>query len=281
MNEAKVREIAPGVYKDHGEFVFDPVKVLVEGTRKGIILIGETAFNRKSVFDEHLIKRLHSTVMYYLPGVAGQYRLEEDVRIGGVRTSRDQLRDRMRFFSRWLSQETENLRDRPEDLLGALRLACEAHYGLVSPQLHPFDDGNGRVARFLANGILMMNAHELVFYGIKILPIPLVRQSAKGREDPYIQILEEIDKTRIINPLEIYMASLWSNNLTRMIDAYSEKVNGRGKKSDPDRRLINKFKSRARILDEFVAGQNSKNGSVEQHFVPDYFALQHIKSSYA
>lgn len=278
MSERQVKEISPGVFNENGEFVFDPTRVVAEGTKRGVALIGEIAANRKALFDEDSIKKLHKAVVYYLPGIAGQYRLGEDVRIGGHRlVSGRRLKDRMHLFGRWLRQETENLRDRPEDLLGALRLACEAHYGLVSPELHPFDDGNGRVARLLANGILMMNAHELVFYGIKILPIPLVRKSNKGREDPYIRILEEINSTRVLNPLEVYMATLWFNNLTNLVEAYSVKVNGQNKKSGGDKKLIEKFKNRGRILKEFIADQTNKNRVSEVHIVPDYSALQHIK----
>ncbi len=272
MTEVAVHEVAPGLFKEGEEFVFDPKKVVVEGTKRGIALIGETAANRNMKFDEALIKKLHAQVLYYMPGVAGKYRLSEKVEVTGDEVVEGKkVPDRMYMFGRWLEEETEELKDRPEDLLGGLRLACEAHYGLVSPQLHPFDDGNGRVARLLANGILMMNTHELMFYGIRILPVPLIRQPAQhDKEDPYIRILKEVNHTRVLNPFEIYIAGLWVKNLSSMITSYITRTGGHTKLTEADHKLINKFKNRARTLNEFI--DNPK----EDHIVPDYFATHHV-----
>ena len=278
MTETLVREIAPGVFREGSEIVFDPLKVVVEGTKRAVHLIGETAQNRNTKFNETLIKHLHSTVMYYMPGIAGQYRGFEVVTIGGHRVANAKhIPDKMYLFGRWLEEETEALKDRQEDLLGGLRISCEAHYGLVSPSLHPFDDGNGRVARLLSNGILMLNAHELVFYGIKLLPIPLVRQQVPGKEDPYFDILEQINQTKIINPLEVYMAGLWSKYLKTMIGSFCERFRNKGKINPADQRLMEKFQNRTQILDKFIEEQISGAGSVEPHIVPDYFALKHVK----
>ena len=124
MAETKVREIAPGVFKEGNEFVFNPVKVAVEGTRKGIEIINQTVENRNSHFDEALIKRLHGAILYYLPGVAGNYRLDEDVRLGDRRLIKGvELRDRMHLFSHWLGERTETLKDEHENLIGAVQLA--------------------------------------------------------------------------------------------------------------------------------------------------------------
>lgn len=272
MTEGKMtKEVAPGLYRENGEFVFNPVKVIAEGTRRGIEVVNEVASNRNSHFNEALIKKLHAAVLYYLPEVAGQYRLGEDVRVGGHRAIvGKELPLRMHQFGVWLEEETESLKERPEDILGALRLASEVHFGLVSPGLHPFFDGNGRVARLLGNAILMLNTHELMFYGVKILPVPLIRQSSFDK-DPYVSILEEIDETRVLNPLDEYIASLWSKNIQQMIMAYKEKFpsNGR-KKFVGDVKLLDKFQSRVAKLENFsVMGGDT-------HTVPDYFATRHV-----
>ncbi len=278
MSDLNSKEIAPGLYNENGEFVVNLNKAVPEGVRRGVALIEATAANRKKRFDEALIKGLHADVVYYLPGVAGKYRLGEDVRIGDYRVSSWQdVPDKMYLFGRWLDEQSDSLRNRTEDLLGALRLACEAHYGLVSPALHPFDDGNGRVARLLANGILMMNAHELMFYGIKILPVPLLRQTTKNREDPYIKILDDINHTRVINPFEVYVARVWVHNLIQMINRYSLTRRSSGKIIEADEKLLEKFKNRIRILNEFIVENENRIRFNDIHAVPDYFQLRHIK----
>lgn len=281
MSETKVKEIAPGVYKEGNEFVFDPVKVAVEGTRKGIEIINQTVENRNSYFDEVLVKKLHGAVLYYLPGVAGHYRLEEDVRLGDRRLIKGpELQDRMYQFGTWLKGETETLKDQHENLLGAVRLASEAHYGLVSPQLHPFDDGNGRVARLLTNGILMMNTHELMFYGFKILPVPLIRHIV-GKEDPYIKILEEVNEIGQLDQLDLYVATLWVQNIQQLLEAYKFRFmdNGHGK-TKGDEKLVAKFESRAAKLQAFI-GEKRQGKVKEAHLVPDYFATSHVQLEHA
>lgn len=281
MSETKIKEIAPGVYKEGNEFVFNPVKVAVEGTRKGIEIINQTVENRNSHFNETLIRKLHGAVLYYLPGVAGHYRLDEDVRLGNKRLIKGlELQDRMHQFGIWLEGETETLKDEHENLLGAVRLASEAHYGLVSPQLHPFDDGNGRVARLLTNGILMMNAHELMFYGFKILPVPLIRHIV-GKEDPYIKILEEVNENGQLDQLDLYVATLWAQNIQQLLEAYKFRFMGNGHgKTKGDEKLVAKFESRAAKLQEFIEGK--RHGRIsEPHLVPDYFATSRVQIEHA
>lgn len=281
MSETRVKEVAPGVYKEGNEFVFDPVKVAVEGTRRGINIINQAVENRNSHFDEALIRKLHGAVLYYLPGVAGNYRLDEDVRLGNRRLIKgSELQVKMHQYGSWLEDKTEILKDQHENLLGALELASEAHYGLVSPELHPFDDGNGRVARLLANGILMMNTHELMFYGFKILPVPLVRHDVEG-EDPYIKILRKINESGELDGLDLYMATLWSQNIQQILEAYKARFRGNGhSKTAGDAKLVAKFESRAAKLQEFIEGK--RHGRVsEPHLVPDYFVTSHVKVEHA
>ena len=59
-----------------------------------------------------------------------------------------------------LLREVREARGRAHDCLGALTMAAYAHAGLVD--IHPFADGNGRLARQLANMLLLSEGLPLV-----------------------------------------------------------------------------------------------------------------------
>lgn len=278
VKSSEFQVVAPGLYRESsGEFVFDPRKVAPEGTRRGIVILKEVVKDRKSKFNERFIRNLNKQIMYYMPEIAGKYRQNEDVRIGNLRLVQGrELTDRMFLFGVWLEDQVEALKDKPEDLVGALKLACEAHYGLVSPLLHPFYDGNGRVARFLTNAILLVNAHESMFYGKTILPVPSVRQVPANGKDYYTKVLEEVNGTRILNQFDVYIASLWLRNIHEIVGAFNESKDG-AKMNEEDKFLIKKFENRARILEGFIEQQRNISKD-NMHVVPNYFELRHINS---
>lgn len=84
-----------------------------------------------------------------------------------------------------------------------VELAARAHHRLVS--IHPFDDGNGRVARLLMNLILMQNAY---------IPV-IIRQENRedyyralmkadaGNTDDFIQLVAEEEKSGLQMVLDV------------------------------------------------------------------------------
>lgn len=279
-------------------YEYDPIREVAKCAKDGITLVGEYAQNRNSRFDEEFILELHRRVLHYRPETAGRYRDKEHVVRMGVVTRQgdkliqrwiktepggDHIKEKMRRLGNWMYEETELLKERPDDLLGALRLATETQYLLVSPELHPFLDGNGRVARLATNAILMMNTHELMHYGVKILPIPLVRESSsRGTikaedwvEDPYISTLDKIHYTkpheRTLNDLEAFFAGKWAENIDEMLSDYCTKFGKKYRKKVPDgdRSLLDKFKKRRDKLLGFV--DDHRNGRIEPHYITRLF----------
>lgn len=291
MNEAdqKIITIAPGLYKEGNEYSYNPRIAVPEGMRRGISFLRDTLKKRQNHFDEAWLSQLHKQMLYYFPGVAGEYRLQENVAIKGYREMSDgsfetcsynlvrgrQLRDRMPIFGRWLEERVEVLKDQQNDIIGALKLASEAHYLLVSPLLHPFYDGNGRLGRILANAILMVNAHEVVRYGMNVLPVPLMRQNTGSikKPDGYSRILTRINDmpTPILDQFDVFLAELWKKNLTEEVEQYTilcQQRHGNGKIHPSDINLIQKFKRRIEVLNNFCEEQKSNS---QQHVVPDLF----------
>ncbi len=243
----------------------------------------------KRVFGSGILHELHKRVLSYYPAIAGQFRGDNDVRIAGRKPVKaEELKDRVYLFERWLEDEVGVLTENPEDLEGALRVAAAAHYGVVA-DLHPFDDGNGRVARALMNGILVLNTREGIFYGIYILPVPIVRKTEDLRElrriieagktpklPPYLQALEDSSNSWSLNPLELYIASKWVKSIGYFFDRFhsrygTQAVNGSRKRlNSAERAIIDKIDERRSRLNQII--EDEVAGKKEKDRIPDFFA---------
>lgn len=261
----------------------DRAKLVAEGARRAQAFIkdvvrGKKVHGKKFNFDQKLLVEINKRILYFAaPGIPGQLRDQSDVNtevdqelvVSGI-----EARRRFPLFGRWLSENIQKIRENPEDLLGALQIAAAAHYGLTGPQLHPFADGNGRTARVLLNGILMLGTKELIEYGVTIPPVPILRspRTEKGRVDPYILALRGVGKTRTTNPLEKYIAERWAQNLGERLDRINQIVKHPTK---ADNELTEKFKWRRGSLLEFI--QEEERGRNSPHPLPDYFEIRHIR----
>lgn len=234
-----------------------------------------------------ILKELHSKVLFYYPGWAGQFRVDDDTRVGGViPVEASKLKDKVYLFERWLGDQVSHMREDPEDLYGALRIAAAAHVITVA-ELHPFDDGNGRVARVLMNGILMSETREARFYNKFIVPVPLLRDRideeqigralVEGREPkliPYLQALTDVDKTWTLNPFEVHIATKWIESMAGFLsDVRPAGGRTRYQKwhkslSDADRKIIEKMEERSARLAQFIA--ENESGKYPRDPVPDY-----------
>ncbi len=104
---------------------------------------------------------------------AGDYRHERVIITGSANPTpaQDKIPQLMSSFVRWLAQK--------EDKLHPVEFAAQAHKRFVF--IHPFIDGNGRVARLLMNLCLIRKG-----YTIGIIP-PVLRNE-------YIHLLEKAHK---------------------------------------------------------------------------------------
>lgn len=269
------------------EIIKVPLRTIALGTDQAGVYIthlikNEKVEGRKSNFGPGLLQTLHKKVLFYLPRIAGELRLDDDTRVGGRRVARvADLRDLVYLFERWLEQNIEILKNDQENLKGALKLAAAAHYGIVD--MHPFDEGNGRLARVLMNGILMLNAKE-VAYGIYIRPVPLVRERIDtrllqealetGREPkltPYLQAIETVNKTQTLNPLEVYIASKWVQSIDRFMADYKIRIpqkRDKQKSNKSEQAIVDKIIQRRERLKRFIAEDLAGRRSKDK--VPDY-----------
>lgn len=97
----------------------------------------------------------------------------------------------------WYNQQTAGVAH-------GIKVACEFHYRFV--RIHPFDDGNGRMARLLMNLILMK-------YGYPIAIIPMKKRSE------YIASLESADASGEIADFIEFIANCVMDTIKLMIRA--------------------------------------------------------------
>lgn len=249
------------------------------------VIRNERVCRSKIGFGPGLLQSLHKQVLFYYPGWAGQLRVDDQTRVGGrVPAKAEELPDKTYLFERWLEREVDTLREDPEDLQGALRVASAAHYGLVA-DLHPFDDGNGRVARIVMNGILMTESREARAYNKFIIPVPILRDQIneqelgrmlmEGREPktiPYLQALRDVDNTWLLNPLEIHIAGRWVQSMDRFLDEVRVKMSRRSWRkllTNADLSIVDKMEDRKLKLERFIA--EHMNGRMDVDRVPNYF----------
>ncbi len=129
--------------------------------RKVIEFIDEEAKRKIDKITETLIKKLHRIIVDKIlsPEQAGEYRTKQVI-IRNSQTGEVTFRPPpplevpflMRDFIYWLNRENQN------NLHPVLKAGI-AHHELV--RIHPFIDGNGRVARVLATLILLLGGYDI------------------------------------------------------------------------------------------------------------------------
>ncbi len=119
--------------------------------KKGIDYL-KLVVDKKETITEQTIKNLHSFILKSIDDVeAGNYR-KQNVRIVGANHLPPQsikIPRLMNEFIEWLNEYEYNK--------NIAELAADIHYKLV--MIHPFIDGNGRVARLLMNLLLMKHGY--------------------------------------------------------------------------------------------------------------------------
>lgn len=276
----------------------EEVAKCIDCARKYMIKViqNEKIEGRKRKFGPGILQALHQEALGYYPGWAGKFRVNDDIRFGGRKpVPAKDLADYVYKFETWLEEEVSNLQklENYEDLYAALRLAAAAHYAVVG-ELHPFEDGNGRVARILMNGILMLNANEGRFYNYYIFPVPLTRNQVKEEEiqkmlaqgkepkvSPYLKALRTVDNTWTLNPFEVYIAGKWIDSidefLNRLEKRYKKTQNDKNWKrylNNEERKLVDKFSERRLRLFAFI--EANRKGEYPLDKVPDFYAFKHL-----
>lgn len=147
--------------------------------------------DKKVSISEVTIRNLHKLLVRETDSAAGSYR-SGNVMITGSRHSPPEayeLRRLMRELIDWIRDNKRRLHP--------IELAAIAHHKLV--YIHPFFDGNGRVARLMMNLLLMREGYPLVVI-------------LKNDRKKYYQMLEKADKGNL-NPFVQFTAQAVERSL--------------------------------------------------------------------
>lgn len=154
-------------------------------------------YNKKNTISEHLIKQMHSLVVKEADSeIAGMYR-KGNVFISGsdhILPSGFKVASEMEKLIKWLKKEKNNYH--------VIELSSLLHHKLVA--IHPFWDGNGRVARIIMN-ILIMHAGY---------PMTIILKNDRRR---YYRVLSEADKNNYKN-----LCEFTAQNVIRSLNLYLE-----------------------------------------------------------
>ncbi len=174
--EAIVRAVYHGTHIEGNQLQKEDAKDILEGKevigrprdvqeiinyRKVIEVIDEEASKKIEKITEALIKKLHRTIVYKIlpPEQAGEYRTKQVV-IRNSATGEITFRPPPPLEVPFLMREFIYFLNRDDkDKIHPVLKAGIAHHELV--RIHPFIDGNGRVARVLATLILFLGGYDI------------------------------------------------------------------------------------------------------------------------
>lgn len=169
-----------------------------------IEIVKKIAFNKTYKITEDDIKTLHKIAMDRIIATAGSYR-EYDLTVRGAGFTPPLFYDIPKQM-----KELVNLINNNPDELRPIEHAAQVHYDFV--WIHPFEDGNGRIARLLMNLLLVRNDY----------PFSVIKQVEKPK---YLRTLKEMDTKGNFESFLIFVA----RSVEQTLDTYFAALESKGK----------------------------------------------------
>lgn len=179
----------------HGKSIADVLAA--QNHPRAIQLVKELALGSKKLTEQDMLD-IHRAIMSGIISTAGEYRLH-DVRIVGASFTPPppfQIQEEMKQLVEFINENPAELRP--------VELAAHAHYYLA--WIHPFDDGNGRMARLLMNLILLRNRY----------PFAVIKKVDRKK---YLDVLDAVSARGDFEPFLIYIARCVEQTLDLYLNA--------------------------------------------------------------
>ena len=219
----RVKSIYSSCAIEANSLSFEQVSELINGKRvigpqKDIIEIKnaiEAYNNIESVnpFDENDLKFIHSILVKDIISNPGAYRkcnegvMDEKGNVIFIAPPPNRVKELMNNLFTWLNRESKNL--------SLLILSCIFHYEFV--YIHPFSDGNGRVARFWQT-CLLGNWKEIFFW------LPIENQIRKYQRE-YYEAINTSNLEGKSNSFIVFMLKMIDQTLDELISSKNDIYN--------------------------------------------------------
>lgn len=174
-----------------------PLKYHLEAkNHKEAIDLLEKTVNAKTKVTEELLNFIHAIILKDIEKeYAGRYRREQ-VRILGadfIPPNYLKLPNLMKELAEWINKNPEKL--------NIIDFSAHAHYKLA--RIHPYVDGNGRVARLLMNIILMRDGYPpaIILNNDRKRYISTLGSAGHGNFDPFFLLVAQA----VERSLDIYL----------------------------------------------------------------------------
>ncbi len=131
-----------------------------------------------------------------------------------------------------LNREREN--HAAKSMTQLYEISFDAHYDLVT--IHPWADGNGRMARLLMN---------MLQFEFGLIPTKILKED----KEEYIKALVETRENEDLNVFREFMTATMMKNLTRDIEVYRKSIDDTSISGEkPQKSREKKVKSREKIM---------------------------------
>lgn len=175
------------------EFIKKEKKDVLETTNSRTAL--ENIFDTNNELAAEFVKKLHMATQQGIDSDAGEFKKEENCIVTSsgelidTTTPAKFVEERMDMLIKWYGENKNHIHP--------FVLASVVHNQFVF--IHPFNDGNGRVARLLFNFVLIKNGYfPVIFYNDqKQAYYSALRQTHNGDMKPFVLLCADLYRTQI------------------------------------------------------------------------------------
>ncbi len=192
----------------------------IRGHNEALLMLEEIVREERDI-SENFIRELHIIILqesYYNKSKTLEGKIiSRKIEIGKYKTQPNHVlteTGEMHYFAtpeetpakmndliQWYRDTSNDLRNNDNSIYHPLIVASLFHYKFIN--IHPFDDGNGRLARILMNLVLMKNGYPPVIVKTEQKDdyYTVLKEADGGNEDQFVKYIGE----QLTNSLELYL----------------------------------------------------------------------------